>query len=145
MTEQPSPVGLETYRGVAYPWFCDSMGHMNTQHYCSMFDIATFHFLASLGGLKNLKLRGFGWADRKQTIIYEKELLAGELVTVFTLAIRIGRTSITFLHRMHNTETNVLHASCENVTVLFDLEKRSAAELTPEMCLRAEACLLLGE
>ena len=31
---------LETYRGVAYPWLCDSMGHMNTQFYAAMYDSA---------------------------------------------------------------------------------------------------------
>lgn len=129
---------LETFRGVAYPWFCDSMGHTNTQHYCGMFDIATFHYLASLTGLKKLKSTGLGWADRKQTIIYEYELLAGELVIIRTSPVRIGRTSVSYLHRMENAETGELHATCENVTVLFDLSKREAVPLTDEIRAKAE-------
>lgn len=131
-------LSLETFRGVAYPWFCDSMGHMNTQHYCAMFDTATFHYLASLGGFGKLKSSGLGWADRKQTITYEHELLAGELVIVRTSPVRIGRTSISYMHVMQNAETDALHASCENVTVLFDLNKREAVPLTEEMRRLAE-------
>ncbi len=129
---------LETFRGVAYPWFCDSMGHMNTQHYCAMFDTATFHYLASLSGFRKLKAAGLGWADRKQTITYEHELLAGELVIVRTSPIRVGRTSMSYLHRMENAETEELHATCENVTVLFDLNKRQAVPLTDEIRALAE-------
>jgi acyl-CoA thioester hydrolase len=124
---------IETFRGVAYPWLCDSMGHMNTQHYCAMFDTATFHFLAGLTGFRKLKSAGLGWADRKQTITYESELLAGELVIVRTNALRIGRTSVSYMHRMRNVETDALHATCENVTVLFDLTKREAVPLTLEI------------
>jgi hypothetical protein len=39
---------VETYRGVAYPWQCDAMGHMNTQFYSALYDGAGFHFLAML-------------------------------------------------------------------------------------------------
>lgn len=137
MASGAAPSDIETYRGVAYPWFCDSMGHMNTQHYCGMFDTATFHYLASLGGLNELKSRGFGWADRKQTITYETEVLAGELVVVRSTPLRAGQTSVTYIHRMYNVESGVLHATCENVTVLFDLGRRRAAPLTPDIRARA--------
>ena len=136
--EPPASLLLETHRGVAYPWFCDSMGHMNTQHYCAMFDAATFHYLASLCGLAQLKAQGFGWADRRQTITYEKEVLAGSLVIIRTGMQRIGRTSITYLHRMYDIETGILHATSENVTVLFDLNRRIASPLTPEISAAAE-------
>ena len=33
---------IETYRGVAYPWHCNSMGHMNTQFYAALYDGASF-------------------------------------------------------------------------------------------------------
>ncbi|MFN4141704.1 acyl-CoA thioesterase [Aestuariivirga sp.] len=124
---------IETHRGVIYPWLCDSMGHMNTQHYCAMFDSATFHYLASLGSFRELKSAGLGWADRKQIITYERELTAGELIIIRTSPIRIGRSSVSYMHRMQNVETNEKHATCENVTVLFDLVGRKAAALTEEI------------
>jgi acyl-CoA thioester hydrolase len=106
---------------------------MNTQHYCGMFDTATFHFLASLSGFRKLKSAGLGWADRRQTITYESELVAGELVIVRTTPLRVGRTSVSYLHRMQNVETETLHATCENVTVLFDLSRREAVPLTDDI------------
>ncbi len=63
-------VGRNISCGVAYPWLCDSMGHMNTQHYCALFYGATFHFLALMGGPRHLKESQRGWVDAKQTIEY---------------------------------------------------------------------------
>ena len=51
---------VETYRGVAYPWNCDSMGHMNTQFYAALYDGASFHFLSMLAPYNELKARGLG-------------------------------------------------------------------------------------
>lgn len=136
--EQREPAPIETFRGVAYPWFCDSMGHMNTQHYCSMFDVATFHLLACFGGFRAFKEKNWGWADRKQTITYDKEVASGDLLIVRSELLRAGRTSITFLHRMTDQESGEPRASSENVTVFFDLKARSAMPLTGEMLAIAE-------
>jgi acyl-CoA thioester hydrolase len=54
-------IWTENYRGVAYPWHCDSMGHMNTQFYAAMYDSATFHFLSRLSPYTDLEKRQFGW------------------------------------------------------------------------------------
>ena len=40
---------METFRGVAAPWLCDAMGHMNTRHDAAMFDDALLHSLVKLG------------------------------------------------------------------------------------------------
>ena len=39
------PKYVETWRSVAYPWNCDSLGHMNTQFYAAAYDGASVHFL----------------------------------------------------------------------------------------------------
>lgn len=132
---------IETYRGVAYPWHCDSMGHMNTQHYCGMFDTATFHFLGSLAGFRKMKAQGIGWADRKQTLTYDKEVLAGDLLIIRSATARIGRTSISFIHTMTDAESGEPRATSENVTVLFDLVNRAAIPLTPEIVQQAEVLM----
>ena len=49
---------VETYRGVAYPWHCDSMGHMNTQFYSALYDGASFHFLSMLAPYNELQKAG---------------------------------------------------------------------------------------
>lgn len=124
---------VETYRGVAYPWNCDSMGHMNTQFYAALYDGASFHFLSMLAPYKELKARGLGWADVRQTIEYKHEVRAGALLVVRTMLRRLGNKSVEYRHEIHNAETDDLHSSSDQVTVLFDLNARAAAPLTEEI------------
>jgi acyl-CoA thioester hydrolase len=123
-------VEIDTYRGVVYPWQCDCMGHMNTQFYCGIFDAASFHMLSRLGPYTELAPLGQGWADVKQTIEYRHETRAGALVHVRSVLVRVGNKSVEFRHRMLDSETEALHATSENVTVLFDLEARKAVALS---------------
>jgi acyl-CoA thioester hydrolase len=128
---------VETYRGVAYPWFCDSMGHMNTQFYAMMYDTATFHVLSRLASYGELEAQGRGWADVRQLIEYRHEVRAGTLVLIRTTLKRLGNKSVEFLHEMRNLESDALHSTSENVVVLFDLKVRAAAPLDEAIRRRA--------
>ncbi|MEI7601896.1 MAG: acyl-CoA thioesterase, partial [Aestuariivirga sp.] len=132
---------VETFRGVAYPWHCDSMGHMNTQHYCALFDGATFHFLALLGGPRLLKETKRGWADAKQTIEYRREILSGDLLVVSTAMTRVGRSSIGFRHELTDLEDGELRATSDHVTVHFDLANRVSLPLTADMLSKTKEYL----
>lgn len=121
---------VETFRGVVYPWQCDGMGHMNTQFYSALYDGATLHFLARLCPQAELKKLNHGWADVQQLIKYEKELVAGDLLVARTNLIRMGNKSIEYRHRLCDAETGMVHSTSEQVTVLFDLERRTAAPLS---------------
>src|SRR5262249_37581627 len=112
---------IETFRGVVYPWHCDTMGHMNTQFYASLYDGATLHFLALLCSSAELKAAGYGWADVRQLIEYKRETVLGDLLVVRSTLTRLGDRSIGYRHDLINTETHKLHATSEQVTVLFDL------------------------
>jgi acyl-CoA thioesterase FadM len=71
---------IETARSVVYPWLCDSMGHLATQHYMRVFDDATYHLLGRLGySLHDSAKTRRGWADVSHSIKYRRELLAGDL------------------------------------------------------------------
>ncbi len=87
---------VETYRGVAYPWHCDSMGHMNTQFYSALYDGASFHFLSLLAPYNELQKAGMGWADVRQLIEYKHEVPAGALLLVRTTLKRIGNKSVEY-------------------------------------------------
>ncbi|MEM1112949.1 MAG: acyl-CoA thioesterase, partial [Pseudomonadota bacterium] len=51
-------------RGVAYPWYCDGMGHVATRYYTGWFDDASCHLLAMVGGdMVSLADDSLGWAD----------------------------------------------------------------------------------
>ena len=137
MTEAAN--GVETYRGVAYPWNCDSMGHLNTQFYAALYDGASFHFLSMLAPYNELKEGGLGWADVRQTIEYKHEVRAGSLLVVRTNLRRLGNKSVEYLHKITNAETGVLHSTSTQITVLFDLYLRAAAALTDEIRRRGDA------
>ena len=130
---------VETYRGVAYPWNCDSMGHMNTQFYAALYDGASFHFLSMLAPYGELKKSGLGWADVRQLIEYKYEVPSGSLLIVRTTLKRLGNKSVEYRHELRNTETDLLHSTSEQVTVLFDLTERAAAPLNEAIRRRAAA------
>jgi len=131
--------GIETYRGVAHPWNCDSMGHMNTRFYAALYDDAAFHFLAMLAPSDRLKGSGLGWADVRQLIEYKHEVASATLLVVRTTLKRLGRTSVEYRHELRNAETDRLHSTSEQVTVLFDLNARAAAPLDDEIRRRGAA------
>jgi acyl-CoA thioester hydrolase len=120
------------------------MGHMNTQFYCALYDGATFHFLSLLAPYGALKKSGLGWADVRQLIQYKEEIPAGSLLVVRTTLVRLGNKSVEFRHDLRNVETDALHSTSEQVTVLFDLEKRAAAPLDEAIRQRGAALGLAG-
>lgn len=84
-----------TYRGVAHPWLCDAMGHLNTRHYVGMFDDATVGFLAMLGyRTREWAAEGRGWVDARNVIEYESEVPPGNAVVVRSGVARLGATAI---------------------------------------------------
>ena len=140
--EQARPAqAVETFRAVAYPWLCDSMGHMNTQHYCAVFDGATFHYLARFAGPRALKAEGRGWVDAKQTLEYRHEILAGDILVVRTGMIRVGRSSLSFRHALYDVEDGGLRATSEHVVVHFDLLNRASITLPETAAQKARELL----
>jgi acyl-CoA thioester hydrolase len=130
---------IETFRGIAYPWQCDGMGHLNSQFYATLYDGASFHFLALLAPTAVLKQAGLGWADVRQHIEYKHEVAAGTLLTLRTTLKRLGGKSVEYLHEIRGAESDRLHSSSEQVTVLFDLARRQAAPLDEAIRQRAAA------
>jgi acyl-CoA thioester hydrolase len=131
----------ETFRGVVYPWFCDFMGHMNTQFYCTLFDGATLHFLALLAKRSELQTRECGWVDLRQVIEYKHEVRSGELLLIRTQLTKIGNSSLGFLHEMRDTEQEILRATSEHVVALFSLTQRKSTPLDPDTRQRATELL----
>lgn len=137
---------IDTYRGVAQPWLCDIMGHLNVRNYVGHFDDASWHFLAELGlGPDVTTPLGRGWADVRAVIEYKKEVRLGELFRITTGLKRIGKTSLVFMHRMVNPAGTDLHATMEVVTVYFDLQARRAAPLPDNLSTMAERANCLVE
>ncbi|HWA51274.1 MAG TPA: thioesterase family protein [Dongiaceae bacterium] len=132
---------IETFRGVVYPWFCDFMGHMNTQFYCQLFDGATLHFLAEIAKRSDLLAIECGWVDLRQLIEYKHEVRSGELLLIRSQLTKVGNSSLGFLHEMRDTETETLRATSEHVVALFSLTQRKSTPLTGAARERANALL----
>jgi len=112
------------------------MGHLATQHYMAIFDVASFHFLARMGpGVRYFAIRGLGWADVRHEIDYRQEVRAGELLTVRTGLVRRGRTSVQYRHVMTGEDGSV-RAEMRAVSVHFDLKRRVALPLPEVSSLR---------
>ena len=113
------------------------MGHMNTQHYCALFDGASFHFLALVSPFRQMKEIHRGWADVKQSIEYKKEVRSGDLLVIRTQMIAIGRSSLTYCHTMNDVESETLRATSQHVVAHFDLANRVSVPLTEEIATAA--------
>jgi acyl-CoA thioester hydrolase len=129
--------GVVTYVGVAHPWMCDAMGHVNVRHYMAMFDDASFQLLGKLTGVEMDK--SLGWADVRHEIEYRHETVAGTLVTIHSRVAKIGRTSVTYRHVLTGSLEGELHAEATVTSVRFHLTARKSLELGADIRRRAEA------
>jgi acyl-CoA thioester hydrolase len=68
---------------------------------------------------------------------YKQEIRSGSLLVVRSSIMRIGNKSVEYRHQLSNSETDALHSTCDQVTVLFDLKHRRAAPLTDQIRQRA--------
>jgi len=134
---------LVTFVGVAHPWMCDTMGHMNVRHYAAMFDDASFQLLGHIAGLDGHEANGVGWADVRTEIDYKHETRAGTLLTIRSTVVKLGRTSVTFEQVMSGTLDGVVHAQSRTTSVRFDLAARASVPLDAGM--RERAGKLLSE
>jgi acyl-CoA thioester hydrolase len=127
-----------TYRGTVYPWQCDHVGHMNIMWYVGKFDEANWNFFARLGLTPTyLRESGRGMAAVQQNISYKRELLAGDIVAIWSSLLEIRDRSIRFLHEMRNAETAEIAATCEITGVHMDRQARKSALFAP--CIREAA------
>ena len=131
-----------TYRGVVYPWHCDQMGHMNVMWYVGKFDEATWQTFHQMGLTADyLRVQQRGMAAVRQEISYRRELLAGDLITIYTGVIEISQRSMRFYHEMRNDASGEIAATTLIKGVHMDLRERKAVPFPPEFVARAEELL----
>lgn len=125
---------LITYRGVVYPWHCDHMGHMNVMWYVGKFDEATWQLVHRLGITPSyLQDNQRGLAAVDQHLQYQRELKAGDLVTVRSQVLELHERKIRFRHEMINDGTGEVAAIATLVGVHMDSLARKAAAFPPEL------------
>ena len=131
---------LNCYKGMAQPWFCDVMGHMNIRHHMAMFDEASYQLLYQVFGWSGSRDTGSGegWADVRHVIEYQSEVSAGDLLEIRACIVKVGTKSITIRYDMFNIVRDQLAATLECVCVLFDLDNRKPKPLSDEQRKHAE-------
>jgi acyl-CoA thioester hydrolase len=122
-------------RGIAHPWLCDHMGHLNTRHIMGFLDDAAQHLFSLLGLRQSEQL---GLADVRHEIQYLSEVPVGRLVHVDCGVVDIGRSSLTYTQRLFVTDTMTQCVDCLAKTVLFDRVRRKSAPLPDDVRLAAE-------
>ena len=126
------------YRGVVYPWYCDHMGHMNVMYYVGKFDEATWQMFAAIGVTPAyMRDNQRGVAAIRQNISYRRELLAGDLITIYTGILEIEPKTIRFYHEMRNDGTGAIAATTVISGVHMDAQIRKACPFPKEIIERA--------
>ena len=131
-----------TYRGTVYPWQCDHMGHMNSMWYVAKFDEASWQLLASVGLTRSLfREQEAGMVAVEQQIEYERELLAGDIVSVRSAVVEVMDKALRMVHEMRDDETGALMARTTIVGVHIDRKTRKARSLPDDVRTRARTMI----
>jgi acyl-CoA thioester hydrolase len=119
---------------------------MNVMWYVGKFDEANWNFFARLGLTPTyLRESGRGMVAVQQNIAYKRELLAGDIVEVYSRLLELRDRSIRFVHEMRNAETSEIAATCETTGVHMDRAQRKSALLAPAIRAVAEQHLVVSE
>jgi len=128
-----------TYRGLVYPWQCDHMGHQNVTWYVAKFDEATWQMFAAIGITPSyIRDQKRGVAAVRQNITYRKELLPGDLVTIYSGVLEIKDKTIRFYHQMLNDETGEVAATAILTGIHMDIRARKACPFPQEIITLAQ-------
>lgn len=127
---------VETGRFVAHPWYCDTNGHLNTRYFQGFFDDATQHLLAICGHEARSPAR-LAVVDVRCAMNYRAEVVPGTLVVVRSSYAALGMKSFTSVHEMRSSDGAILFATCETVSVFFDLDARASVEMNDDFRAKA--------
>jgi len=134
-----------TYRGVVYPWHCDHMGHMNVMWYVGKFDEAIWNLFTRVGLTPAyLREQRRGMAAVEQTIRYQRELLAGDVVTVRSGVTELREKVVLVRHTMFNDAQGHVAATMDVTGVHLDAVARRAIAFAPEIVAAIRAQMTDG-
>jgi acyl-CoA thioester hydrolase len=132
-----------TYRGVVYPWQCDHMNHMNVMWYVGKFDEGTWTLFGMLGlTAPYLREHNYAMAAVQQDITYKRELVAGDLVAVYSGFIELREKSTRFYHEMRNETTGEVAAFGILTGVFMDSTIRKATPFPDDFRARVEPYMI---
>ena len=136
---------LETYRGAIYPWHCDFNNHMNVQYYVSKYDEATWQFMSYFGiSPSYLRENHRGMVAAEQNFKYYREVFSGDLIHIKTKLLEFKQKTIIFVHKMYNSESNLLLAEGKMVAIHLNTKSRKSIEIPHEIYQKGLGFLTLN-
>ena len=128
-----------SFRSVVDPADCDFLGHMNVSRYFAACSDGVFAIQSEMG-LTASDMRGgrrLSFAVVNAESDFRAELSAGDAMRLETSIIDIGTKSITFRHRLFQSEENKLAFETIFKCVMLNLETRRASEVPQDVRSRA--------
>jgi acyl-CoA thioester hydrolase len=126
-----------TYRGTVYPWQCDHMGHMNVMYYTGKFDEATWQMFATIGVTPTfLRSQKRGVAAIRQNTTYRKELLPGDVISIYSGILEMRDKFIRYYHEMKNDDSGEIAATTMISGVFLNVETRKSCLFPEEIVQR---------
>lgn len=137
---------IETYRGVVNQADCDHLGHMNVARYLGICGDAAIHLQNMLGITPDDVRTGrrLSLAVVRNESDFKAEVAVAEPIVMRSAILEIGNKSMLLHHQLLRADGVVAFDTTFRV-VLFDLAKRRAAEIPPDVRAKAEAMLAGGE
>jgi len=127
-----------TYRGTVYPWHCDHMGHINVSFYVAKFDEATWQLFAAAGITPSyLRSQQRGMVAIDQRLSYRAEVHAGDVISVRSAIIELGKSSVRFVHEMQRDGSGEHVATSMLKGVHIDIVARRSCPLPEELRVTA--------
>ena len=118
------------------PWL-DYNDHLNVASYVLIFDMAGVALFDHLGmGEAYSRETGGSWVVLESHLTYDREVLADDVVSVETRFVDHDAKRLHLYHEMHIASGGGPAATCEQMTMFFDLRTRRAAPF-PEHVARA--------
>ncbi len=133
--EKSKTAGFNRYGGAAInAWECDQFGHMNTMFYVRRFTEAVASFW-NAAGMSPQKMRETktSFVVGEMKLAYVSELLAGDICETYSGLAALSDKTICIEHRIFNTATGALAAVGRVRGVCFNLQKRCAQTIPPEL------------
>lgn len=133
----------ETYRSTVEPKDCDALGHMNVSRYFVACSDAVANFQTLLGlTTKDLREgRKLSFAVVHIQADFHAELEVGESIYMTTEIKAIGTKSMTFHHRLFQTDGDKLCFESTAKLALLSFETRKAVVIPDDVRLKAQAYL----
>jgi len=134
---------VETYKGAIIASEYDAEAYMNSPIHVSRFDQATWFLLHSIGvtpaGMKRKKQRV---AIVRENYQFLRELKGGELVTVRSGIVAVGRKYLRFVHQMLDGVSAKMVATCDCTAVIASVTAGKSMPLPRPIAQRARTQLL---